>query len=61
MKEILSEEFNLRNENGRLLKWPSIKKLLISQGYIIDERVSNVDSKQTRATVVNYPSSDDSI
>lgn len=61
MKNVLTEEFGLNNENGRPLKWPSIKTILQSQDYIIDDKVVSIDRKPTRVSIVSYPAVDDSI
>lgn len=54
MKDELCENFNIKNQNGRLLKWRSIKPILEKQGFIIEEKVVKFEGKSTRVSVVNY-------
>lgn len=37
-KKLLCTELNIKNKDGRLLKWTSIKDMLINYGYIIQEK-----------------------
>ena len=52
-KEELAIELNILNDKGKLLKWTSIKKLLIDLGYNIEEKIASVDNKRTRVSIIN--------
>lgn len=54
MKEELSKKINIKNHRGILLKWNSIKKELLRQGYIIEDKVMRIDSKSTRVSIIHY-------
>lgn len=53
VKKELCEQFNLRNQNGRLLLWPSLAKILKSQGLFIEDKNILINGKPTRVSVVN--------
>lgn len=53
-KQSLCEKLNLVNQNGRLMKWQSIKPMLEKQGYEVVDKVSKVNGKSARVSIVNY-------
>lgn len=52
MKKELISKFNLRDKQGRLLRWTSISKILEKQGFIIKTKRFNVDNKRKTFTIV---------
>ena len=51
-KDKLVQEMNLINENGRQLKWTSIKKLLVSNGFKISNQTIRIEGKQIRCDII---------
>ncbi|HHT97316.1 MAG TPA: DEAD/DEAH box helicase family protein [Clostridiales bacterium] len=43
---------NLTDKNGRIVKWPTIKKLLIKQGYNVIEKTATIDGERYRVSVI---------
>lgn len=52
MKSELCKQISQYNENGVLLKWTSVKKMLIQSGYNIDDKYANLKGKRTRVSVI---------
>lgn len=51
-KDELVKELNLINENGRQLKWTSIKNILTDNGFKITNNKSRIDGKQVKYDVI---------
>lgn len=51
-KTALYIRMNIIGENGLVLKWPSLKKLLENNGYILEEKKELVGDKRVRATFI---------
>lgn len=54
MKDNLCNVFNIRNQNGRPLKWTSIKSVIEGQGLLVEDKVIKVDKKAARVSIVSY-------
>lgn len=52
MKDELASELSLYTKRETLMKWASIKKLLIKQSYTVDEGYLSIDSKQHRVSTI---------
>lgn len=53
-KDNLSKKINVRrNTDGRLVKWDTIMKVLISKGYTIKNKRPRVNGKQVTVTIVS--------
>lgn len=53
-KQSLCEDLYIIDEKGRLRKWTTIKKLIESSGYVIEDTVRTIDGKRTRVSVITY-------
>lgn len=52
-KDKIAEEFNIRREdNGRFVKWDTIKKALEKNGYIIKDSRKTIDGSRKRGSVI---------
>ncbi|PEU27838.1 hypothetical protein CN532_13580 [Bacillus wiedmannii] len=51
-KDELVLELNLINNNGRQMKWPAIKKLLVESGFKIDNGTTRINGKQVRFDII---------
>lgn len=51
-KDKLCERFGLYNNRNDLAKWPTIKKVLENQGFIIKDTTKSIDGKRTRVSIV---------
>lgn len=54
-KDKLCSDLNIFNASGRMLRWPSIKKILERQGMIVKEKVILIDGKTVRTSIVSHP------
>ena len=52
-KEDLVNELNIVNENSRMLKWTSIKPIIINSGYDIKDGRIRIEKRLTRIDVIN--------
>lgn len=52
-KTALSKELDIKNKNGRLLKWTSIKKMLIDSNYMIKEKRVVKDNSRVNVAIVS--------
>lgn len=52
LKEDLIELLNIRNKNGRLLKWPSLSKILIENGFSIENKVIVLKNIRSRVSII---------
>jgi group I intron endonuclease len=51
-KEKISKFFNLKGTSGKQLKWPSVKRLIISQGFDVIETRRKVNGVQVNCSVI---------
>lgn len=54
-KTSLYIRLNVIDQDGKVSKWPSIRKLLESLGYKINDRTIAIDGKRTRTTTITIP------
>lgn len=54
-KDDLCMKIGLMNKNGRIYKWRTIRKLLLKQGFIVEDDVIKVDNKRVRVSIINKP------
>lgn len=52
LKEKLCSKLGLRNNRGEVMKWTSIKSVLINQGYSISEGFVYPNGKKQRASTI---------
>lgn len=52
-KTQLCEEINLIDINGRVIMWPTIKKLLIENGFIVNEKTKTINGKRSRIVIIH--------
>jgi len=52
LKEKLCSKLDLRNNRGEVMKWTSIKRVLINQGYSISEGFVYLNGKKQRASTI---------
>lgn len=52
MKKELCEKLRLKNNRGELMKWTSLKKQLIADGYEVGDDHELIDGKQVRVSVI---------
>lgn len=53
-KRNLCEKLDVRNFKGNVLKWTSIKSILIKQGYVIKDKSVYINGKLTRVSSVEH-------
>ena len=53
-KQSLCKDLYIIDEKGRLRKWTTIKKLIESSGYVIEDTVRTIDGKRTRVSVITH-------
>lgn len=52
-KDKICEELNIKREdNGRLVKWPTIKKTLKKNGYDIQDSIKRINGKQVSVSII---------
>lgn len=44
---------DLRDKNNRICRWPTIKKLLLEQGYNVKEKTTTINNKRTKVSVIS--------
>lgn len=52
-KRVLCEDLYLIDEQGRLKKWPTIRKYIEYSGYEVKDKLSIIDGKRTRVSVIS--------
>lgn len=52
LKKELAKEFDFRDKQGRNLGWPSVEKALENQGFILSNKIVNIEGKRKRVTIV---------
>ena len=52
VKIFTQNSLGLVREDGRLMKWPSIKTLLINQGYNVVDKKGSVDVGRKRVSII---------
>jgi len=51
-KEVMCDELRILDVNGRLRKWPTIKKYLKDSGYVVKDKTLTIDGKRTRISII---------
>lgn len=52
MKQSLCKELNIIGTNGQPIKWPTMKKQLIKNGYKVNDTQVKVNNKKTRVSII---------
>lgn len=52
-KDSLCEQLYILDSKGRLTKWPTIKKLLISSGYLVKDSIRVLDNERKRVSTIS--------
>lgn len=53
LKDKLCEELNIKSTKSTIYKWTTIKKLLVKQGYSIEDKIVIIDGKRTRVSYIS--------
>lgn len=51
-KDQLCERLNVYNDRNELIKWPTVRKVLENQGFIIKDATKTIDGKRKRVSIV---------
>jgi len=51
-KELLALNLNIVDDRNRVVKWPTLKKIIISSDYEIEDKVENLNGKRRRVSII---------
>lgn len=51
-RDLLADELNIINSRGNISKWREVSKLIEKAGYTLENKISTVDGKRKRTTII---------
>lgn len=51
-KDVLVKDLNLKNDRGNNVKWPTVKRTIISSGYKVEDLVKTIDGKRRGVSII---------
>lgn len=59
-KKDLVEDLNIKNDRNNIMKWPTIKKIIINSGYEVEDKIEVINGSRRRISIItNVPFSED--